>query len=382
MRTSHLLLLSACLAGLLAGSSGADQITYKNIPYTGTLSGYADFVLKFKAGTGATLERKLADVQRIESSRNRALTQAEDALAEKKFEAALKAYDQALRSARYAWEKQLIRDRKFLAVARSGQPDQAVADWLSMVDDSNASQGALAMRSAIQPAPKGDRANASAILKLSAKQMQLSKAPQKHAAYLRAVLELKLRLQEADGETDGAAKTAEAIMALEQGASATPATPASPGQPTTPGPARTPAGGGTGKVAILNRLLESGKTDDVIQTILTNYPDTGRNDKPAMALLLGRAQQTKAEQTDDTTLLKQAGLNFIYVYTEFGQDPEAIEALYRAAMVSKTLGDMNGAGHALMALVNAYGEDADNEWVAKARDALDGLRGGGPAANE
>jgi hypothetical protein len=382
MKTTRSLLLAICLAGLLAGSAGADQITYRNIPYTGTLTGYSNFVLKFKAGTGATFDRKLAEVQRIDSSRNKALTQAEEALAGKKFDAALKAYDQALRAARYAWEKQLIRDRKFLAVARSGQPDQAVADWLAMVDDSQSSEGALAMRSAIQPALKGPRANRSAVVKLSAKQLQLSKAPRKHAAYLRAVLELKLRLQESNGDADGAAKTAEAIMALEKGADASPARPSAPGQPAMPAPARTTSRGGAGKVAILNRLLESGKTDDVINSILTHYPDYGRKDQPAMALLLGRAQQAKAKQADDNTLLKQAGLNFIYVYTEFGQDPEAIEALYRAAMVNKALGDMNGTGHALTALVNAYGEDAENPWVAKARDALDGLRAAGGAANE
>lgn len=371
MKRTCLILLSLFL--LVPAFAPADQITYKNIPYSGTITGYDNFVLKFRAGTGAMLERNLSDVQKIESSRNRALTQAEQAAAAGKYDAASKLYGQAARAARYRWEKALIRDRKFLADARAGQADAAVATWLGMMDDSGASPAATSMKSAIAPAPKGSRENRSAIIKLSAKQTQLARDPRKNQAYLRAVLELKMKLQEAQGDTDAAAKTAQAIMDLQQAAAA-------PARSTSGSPGRAPAparSGSTGKVAVMEKLLEGGKIDEVIDTVQKNFPDYSRQEKPGMVLLLGRAQQAKARQTRSAELLKQAGLNFVYIYAEFGQSPEAIEALYRAAMVSKALGDLNGAGHALTALVNAYGGEDDNEWVAQARDALDGLRSGG-----
>jgi tetratricopeptide (TPR) repeat protein len=396
--------LSRLLAGLVIFTAAAssvvadDLIDAKGLPFEGAIQDFRDYELTFRlTGTGRDLKRPLAEIRKLTIVGQDAFNQAEALLGKKQYDQAVKAYEQALSAAGgEAWLERLIRGRRYQAVVAGGHIDQAVKDWLAMMDESSGAKAVSALRPATFGS-EGSAANTTAIGLLDAKAEELKRNPEANKDYLTDVLTLKMKIQEATGDEEGATKTAEGITGL--GGKAEPsgepaAEEAEPSEesaaeegetesPTQPA-SSPPATEQKSDLDVLGRLLKAGKIDDVIAQIEPRLKDTPVDQLPGSLLLLGKAQWAKYNQggEKDRKLLLKAGLNFMWVYSHFNDEDEAPEALYLAAQVNRELGEPEAVGRALTELVNEYGgeEEEENPWVAKARRELDELSS--PAGGE
>ncbi len=350
----------------------ADQIIdTRGLTYDGVVKKYRDFTVSLRlGGTGELISKKLWQIRKMEIAGNKAFNQAETLLGEKKYTEAIASYDKAYRAAagKAAWMKRLIRDRRYQAIVAGGMIKRAVEDWIALVDAAKTDPAALNL-CPTKFAPAGSPANIAAIQILDAKTVQLQKNKKQNRKYIARILNLKMKIQEADGDAAGATRTAEQITKLgESTISRGPTSPTkAPDNETQPVEASDAP-----DLAVLGRLLKSGKVDGVIRKIRSNLKEYGKPQLPGAMLLLGKAQLQKYEQggKKDRKLLIQAGLNLVWVYAEFGSEPEAPEALYLAAQVNRQLNEPVAVRKALEVLVDSYDGGSENPWVTKAEKEL------------
>ena len=343
----------------------ADQIIdTRGLPYDGVVKNYRDFTVFLQVGgTGKLIKKRLWQIRRMEIAGNGAFNQAEQLLEKKKFTEAIVSYDKAHRAARTkaAWIKTMIRDRRYGSLVAAGKIKRAVEDWLEMVDTTNADPAALNL-CPTKFAPEGSPANQTAVQILDARAVQLLKDKKRNKAYVGRILILKMKIQEADGDDTGAIRTAEQIAKLDG------IRPSSPkDNEKQPVAARNAL-----NLAVLEQLMKSGKTDNVIQNIRANLKEYNNIQLPGAMLLLGKGLLQKYEQDGkrDRKLLIRAGLNLVWVYAEFASTPEAPEALYLAAVVNRQLHEPPAVRKALEVLVESYGGSDENPWAAKAAKEL------------
>jgi tetratricopeptide (TPR) repeat protein len=350
----------------------ADQlIDTRGLPYEGSLTGYRARTLNFRAtNIGREKSYPLAQIRSLKIDGFDAFNQAEDLAGKKKYNEAVAAYDKALRSAPTdrAWIKTLVADRRYQACAKAGRIDEALKEWLTMMDaDPNDK-----IIQALMPetfAPEGDPANAEAVKLLDAKLAQLQKDP-KSENYTRRLLKLKMKLLEAMGEEEKATAAAQAVTQLNAPA-ADKTAPDAPEDEEEESQAPAPA---MSDLDVLARLVEAGKYDDVIEKLAPRMQTLPRNDLSGPLFLLAKAQWLKyqADEPKDQKLLLRAGLNLMWVYSAYGNSDEAPEALFLAAQLHRAMNDPAAARRALEELVEQFGGAEDNPWVSKAQDMLEG----------
>ncbi len=363
-RTTLILLTCLCLAPLAWAEM---DVIYDNrgLSSEGKVLGYKDRTVVLLLLTRRELKRPIEDVRQIKLAEHPEFTQAETLRSEKKYDQALAAYQKATGRARSDdWLKQLIQDRVYLTLMESGQLDKAMALWLKMMDESGRSEAVQRLVPKTF-APAGSKANAQAIALLDRKVESLSKDPRKNQAYMVQLLKLKMKIQEADGDTAGLAKTLEQIDRVmgktsPDGPAGTPTSPAAPA-----------AGGQDTGLMLLESKFKVGKYDEVRQELERKFKSYKRVDRPAALLLLARCQREVARSSQDKELLIEAGLNFMTVFCEYGGSEQATEALYRAAEVNQALGNQAAARRTLVELVDQFG-GAQDPWVDEARAALEG----------
>lgn len=363
-------------------------VTAKRIPYSGKLVGCEGYVVAIKLASRRTIKKNLADISQIVAEDNDALTEAEAAVKEKRYEEASALYDKALKNARTTWMKRLIGIRRFQALGKSEKIDKSVAEWIKRCDESPA-----AIELKIAPAgfaPKSSEANKRGIAALEKKIKTLEKNLDRNKAYITALLNLKMKIQEANENQDAVVFTVTQIEAVTAGQPRPTETPAKkpvakPAAESAAAPAAaTPdapelelkTNVGWKNLDALEGLLKAGKAGKagaVIEKIQAGLGKYDSKQLPSALLLLGKAQLQKfdADGKTDKKLPVAAGLNFMRVYACFGKAPQAPEALYLAGIANEIIGDDNAAERAMKKLVVEYSQtDPENEFVVKAKKKL------------
>jgi TolA-binding protein len=360
MRQTTVIIAGICLAG---GLALADSLTINNLPYdnvrvTDVSKGMITYEL-----SGRRYDKPLADVSRVVLGGQKDFNKAEDAFKAGKFAEAVAAYTQAEKSADKAdWLPRLVRYRRMSAAAAAKMSGQAVADWLSVVDEAAASRAAIAL-APDAVATKGSPDNALAI-------ELLEKRVGKGDPMFRAkVKDLLLKLYDSEDLKDKAAML----------------------QSEAPGtaPAGDPAGRANGgeqeppplavSVEQVSRQLQEaasqirlGQYDAAAESIKAKINRFTSGELPGALVLRGKALQLSYEKggSKDVKKLKEAGLCFMRVAACCDPTtPQAPEALYLAAMVSRALGNEVAAANTLRMLIDRY---ATSDWARKAQAALSG----------
>jgi TolA-binding protein len=391
----QIVIILVCVA-LIAPVVFADKIVCtKRLSYSGKLDDCKDYTVAIKLSSRKTIRKNLTEIAQIVSTSNDALTKAEEAVKKKQFDEALTLYDQALKNARTPWMGRLIEIRRFQALGKTGKINGAIAEWIKRCDESPAAVGFAPTGFA----PKASKANDQAVTTLENKIKVLEKDLAKNKVYIMGLLNLKMKIQEANGNPDAVILTAEQLDAVTSDQprptviSSTKAPEKTPSESPAPEPSVNPEKKSASEVAIvtdepasapkaadgwknldvLENLLKTGKADTVIERIQTGLKKYDNKQLPEAMLLLGKAQMQKFEADDgtDKKLLVAAGLNFMRVYVGFDKAPQASEGLYLAGVVNGMIGDKNSGKLAMRQLISEYAQaDPENEFVVKAREKL------------
>ncbi|RKY25133.1 MAG: hypothetical protein DRP83_06615 [Planctomycetota bacterium] len=375
-----------CLA--LATPGWADKITTtKGLPYSGEVTGYKDFTVSIKLANRNVVQKKIAEVKFVAIDSNAPFTQAEELLGKEKHSlkqvVALYTAAQAQASkseSKKPWLGELIAIRRYQALARAGQISLATKHWLKIVEQNQASPQALA----IWPKKFSRRKsqNLRALKLLQARAKKLAQAPAKNKAYLQAVLKLQLALQQkALGQSQAAARTADILdtLATDPAKAAEMLQGKAPEQkPAADQPSDAPADkpvaeSGTGDLATLAGLFEAGKVDVVAARIKSHIDEYPAKELPAALLLLGKSQlqsYRKSKGKAGRGVLLAAGVNLMWVFSEFPRSGQAPEALYYAAAVNRELNQPEAANLALREIIVQYDKPNYGDWAKKAKQEL------------
>ncbi len=367
MRQTTVILAVICLAG---GLALADSLTIKNFPYENVrVTDVAKGTITYEF-SGRKYDKPLAEVSYVVLSGQRDFNTAEDALKAGKFAAAVIAYNDAEKSPGILdWQRRLIRYRRLSAAAKAKMPGQAVADWLSVIDETGVSRATTSIAPDVVAA-KGSPENALAI-ELLEKRLG-AKGDAMFSAKVKGML---LQLYLADGLDDKAA-----MLRGE----------AAPGAAQAMGPAGNAKGGEQEPSALevsveqaSPRLQEAasqiklGRYDAAAESIKAQLNRFTSGELPSALVLCGKALQLSYEKgsSKDVKKLREAGLCFMRVAACCDPSiPQVPEALYLGAMVERALGNQVAAANALRMLVDRF---ASSEWAQRAQAAL-----GGPAGPE
>ena len=317
--------------------------------------------LVYKLG-GNALSKDLKNVSLIRIEGQTAFNDAEAKMRAGKAAEAVAAYDEAAKDAPKPPVSQLLPLRRLRAAKQAKITDRAVADWLKIMDDNNASKEAVALAPGNEHfGARGSTQNAKASSILEAKLKELKDRKE----YATEVKQLLRKLYEADGQDEKAALLAKEIAGLTE----------------------EPAGNGnTGSEAPLPRarldatrdVIDKGQaTAENLEGIVKHFAAARKKyraeDLPLALLVVGRAQMVLYEKGDkkDKGPLAQAGLNLMRVHAHFPDSKEAPEALFYAGQVNLALGNRNGARLAYEAVTRSYGR---SEMAAKAAAALEALK--------
>jgi len=360
MRKTTLIVVGICLAGSVALG---DSLTVNNIPYSNVrITDVAGLKVSYVM-SGSIRQKSLTDVSFVVVSSNRDFNKAEDAFKKGKAAEAVAAYNDAEKNAgTNRWIKRLINYRRMQAAAAAKMPGQAIVDWLAIVDETGASRSAIALGpNAV--AAKGSSENAKAIAMLE------KRIGGKEDPIFRAkVRDLLLNLYQTEGLKD------KALML--SGSAPVSETPGTSARLAAPG---TGASGMNVSVGQSARQLQEaasqfklGNYDAAVADIEAKLNRFSSADLPGALLLHGKALQMsyKKAGSKDIAKLKRAGLSFMRAAACFDPTtPEAPEALYYGAMVSRELGNGVAAANALRLLVNRY---QGGKWAERAQQVLGG----------
>ena len=140
------LLLTAAAVLTVAASACADSIKLTNgITYDRIkIVGVADGMIRFQMGR-RDISKPVSELAFVNIANDKNFTQGETLLGQSKYAEAEKAYVAAGRLAKAEWKKTLIDYRLLVVNDAAGHIDKATARWLKIVDDADASAGALSL---------------------------------------------------------------------------------------------------------------------------------------------------------------------------------------------------------------------------------------------
>jgi tetratricopeptide (TPR) repeat protein len=127
-RAAAVAALALSPAALRADTVWTRSGTNTPVPIEGTVTQIAEGKLQMQGKTGNAVTRPLDQVWRIKADTEPALSEAEEAFEQNKFDVAAAAYDKALQSTKKDWVKDRAADRLVVAAEKAGQfPLQAAA---------------------------------------------------------------------------------------------------------------------------------------------------------------------------------------------------------------------------------------------------------------
>jgi TolA-binding protein len=358
MRQTTVIIAGICLAG---GLALADSLTINKVPYDNVrVIDVSKGVITYEL-SGRRYDKPMAGVSRVVLGGQKDFNNAEDAFKAGKFDEAVAAYTEAEKSAdKLDWLGRLIRYRRIPAAAAARMPGQAVADWLSVVDEAGGSRAVIDMAPEAV-APKGSPDNAKAMELL---EKRASKGDPMFRAKVKGLL---LQLYDAEDLKDKAAM-------LQGEAPGT--APAGNGGDQEPPPLEVSVAQVSRQLQEAASQIKLGQYDAAAESIKAKINRFTSSELPGALVLRGKALQLSYEKggSKDVKKLKEAGLCFMRVVACCDPGtPQAPEALFLGAMVERALGNDVAAANALRLLIDRH---AASPWAQKAQAALGG--GAGP----
>jgi len=361
---------TAILAAVLltCGALQADDITVGRLPYSGaTILDVQGGTITFRVSAGARrIDRPIADVQHLKLSQADAkdFNAAEDLMKKGKPADAVALYDKARKRYRQGWSARLIRYRYVAALGKAGFIDQALEEWMAVVDEDKGVEATLKLIPS-ELAAKGSPRNAQAIQLVEAK---LEKVTDKKYETLLRQLQMNLYSQEVMAEK--AAEVAKSIAGK-----------TGVGVPDTTGGPKAkprPMGNTDSLMSAVEVLLQQGSGDKAFEIINDNIDRFDTGALPGALLLRGKARMLMAKGAGDAgKQLRQAGLDFMRIVAHYPESRNAGEALYLAGEVNASLPKPNyaAARAAWQQVLSSYG--GTGPLAGRAQKALDQLRGKG-----
>jgi tetratricopeptide (TPR) repeat protein len=351
------------LAGL-ASMGLADQITVNNQPYPGgTVVGIEDCAVLYRMPSGAEMTEALARVNHIQIDGEAEFNAAEDALREGNVDEAMRLYRQAQNLSNREWMLELGEIRRIQATAQGDDIEQAVDDWIELLEDQDFSANAIALLPQNTSRVRENNEAALALLTELRQRDGIAKPEDMdpndpEAALWLAITEQMATLAEALGDTDLVAQLAGEML----GGS---------GGPTVGGdPAR------------VDRILDAAellldypdRQEEIVQTVTDNLPACTRPQLVRAFMLRGKAYQNMAEtaetdlERDD--LLAEAGLDYMHVVVFFRAYDEAADAMLQVAVVNEQLGNLPAARATYDRVID---EHEATDAATRAQEAIDRL---------
>jgi len=363
--TVVLLVVGLCACSLCAdeieAKIGSSYMTYSSVRITSFIDG----TVGYTTANGQNLTKALGDIRRLSIDSIEALGQAEKAAAKgRDWAGAIKLYDAAMPKALRKWQKTLVATRRLGALDSAGMFDRAVKEWLALADGVQGAAWVLAVRPTKIPA-KGAAANKAAIALLERKRA----AGKRSKAYGTKIVEVLMELYGREGQTAKAAALADLLRGN--------------GGVTKPVNGNGGEGNGgstaqaTSALASAEAYLNDDKPLKALEIIETDLRSFRPSQLPKALLLRGlarvRAAQGKTGQAKDQQL-RQAGLDFMRVYSGFPSSPQAPDALFHAGRVHTLFAkpNLDVARKVYRKVVADYGKRGA---VTKARAALKKLGG-------
>lgn len=303
--------------------------------------------------SGNEASRDLAKVARISVDDEPALTSAEEAFAQQRWDDAVDGYEKVSRASAKPWVREWAAGRLVAASGKSGRFDSAVAAYIAVIlKDPTA---AAASKPAMPPA-------GSSYLDTAAQQIDAALAgPKLSDAQRTALLTFLIEIhgqRKDESAANAAAEKLDEVLARD---------------PSNPAAAKANA---RRKIQSAAALVDQKQFDRAIAEIESNKAIFAEPAQQAAAMyVLADAKQRIALASDKPTDWQDAALAFMRIVAHFKDDPGIPQvrlALLSSAVICEKLGDRDSALRLYEDVATTYGDDADT--VAIARKAIDRLR--------
>jgi tetratricopeptide (TPR) repeat protein len=376
----HLTLTLLVLAALTSTVVGDDMHVRSELGSVveyrgGTVVSVDDCAIVFRQPSGNETTTPLANVAYLVITGEAEFNAAEDALQEGDVDEAMRMYRQAQNISTNEWMIELGEIRRIQATAMSDDIDQAVDDWIELLVDQDFSENSRLLLP--QNVSTDDEANRAALELLTelrqregiAKADDISPNAPEAALWL-SITEQMATLAEALGDTELVVQLASEMIG-------------------SGGPGDGDDGTGPDDTRLsseaVDRTLDATelllaypeRQDEVVETVTGLLNSCGRAQLVRAFVMRGEAFYNLAKaalaEDDDAqyqAMLKEAGLDYMYVVVFFKNYPEASDALLQAAIINEELGNLVAARGAYERIVAEY---KTSDAAADAKEAIDRL---------
>ncbi len=338
----------------------------------GTVVTVDDCAILFRQPGGNEMTTPLAKVDYLVIENEPEFNAAEDALKEGDIDEAMRMYRQAQNISSNEWMLELGEIRRIQATALSVDIDQAVDDWIELLEDQNFSENSRLLLP--QNVSTDDDANRAALALLTelrqrdgiAKADDVSPYAEEAELWL-ALTEQMSALADALGDTDLVAQLADEMIGTPDGT-----------DPDGGDPTRLTSEAVDKTLDATERLLAyPDRQEEIVETVTGVLTSCSRPQLVRAFMLRGEAFANRAaaalaaeDAANHKAMLKEAGLDYMYVVVFFKNYPEASDALLKAAMINEELGNLVAARGAYERLVAEY---KTSDAAADAQEAIDRL---------
>ncbi|MFP4140390.1 MAG: tetratricopeptide repeat protein [Planctomycetota bacterium] len=358
---------------LLAGVALGDEVNIGGLPRRGTVIGADGFSVTLRLSGGREVKSNVAEVREITLSGRTSFNTAEGLYADGKYAEAIQAYQRAARQADQKWLRRLIRYRQYLAMNKAGRINQAVEEWLGLVEEHERDSAILKARPT-EMGKKGSKDNDKAIRLLEAKLER-----EKSGAFADAIKQVLLDLYRREGRREDAARLAGRTLVEDDdkeddqpsnGSDTKPAVPRGDADKVIQAASITieQAGDPDAKLTDAQRVA---KASEALKSLQAKAKSFAMGDLAPALLWMGKAQLVIHDHGKDARKdLVEAGLNFMRVATFYTASTQTPEALFLAGQVNEKLGNASAARQAYAAVKEHF---ANTKFASKASKALDAL---------
>jgi tetratricopeptide (TPR) repeat protein len=303
--------------------------------------------------SGNEASRDLAKVARISVDDEPALTTAEEAFAQQRWDDAVDGYEKVSRASAKPWVREWAAGRLVAASGKSGRFDSAVAAYIAVILKDPAA--AAASKPALP-------ASGSSYLDTAAQQIEQALAGSKlsdaqRTALLTFLIEMHTARKDEPAANSAAAKLDEVLAR----------------DPNNPAAAKANARRKIQSAAALVDQKQFARAIAEIESSKTIFVEPAQ--QAAALYVIADAKQRIALASDKPTDWQDAALAFMRIVAHFKDDPSVPQvrlALLSSAVICEKLGDRDGALRLYEDVATTYRDDADAAAVAK--KAIDRLR--------
>ncbi len=356
--TRRVFILMAVLAVGVAAS--ADEVRVGRLPYSGVrVTGFTAGQISFRTA-GGEVSRPLSAISLIQLDGQSDFNEAEELLSDGSYGEAVDAYRRAVQATDTHWTRRLINCRLIQALDGAGRFAEAVEQWMSAVSANEYSEAVLDLRPVNLPG-RGDEANDQVIRLLEDSLTNVD--DENYADWIRGLLADLYRLEGRDDDAEQLAAQGVREPSQQQR------------QDRQIRPRRTTqtsggGGGGRGRLDDIRELVDEGDAERALGFVEARMQALDSEHMPEALVLSGRARMQLYEAEGDKDQLLGAGLDFMRVVAVYGGADATAEAMYRAGVVNKRLGNASAARRVWQTLIGRYG---DSEFASHAAEGIEEL---------